>query len=830
MKILDTTLRDGSYVNNFSFTLDETRFFTRELSRLGLELIEVGHGIGLGATEKGISPAVETDQDYMKAAALAVEESGSQKAKWGMFCIPGIAELNHIDLAHDHNMGFIRIGVTVEDINLARSFVEKSKKLGLYVCVNFMKSYTSSPQEFSAAVAQAASFGADIAYLVDSAGTMVPADVEDYFRTVRRNSILPLGFHGHNNLGLANINAYTAYNEGAGIVDVSMQGMGRCTGNTSTEHFLALLGKQGIAHNLDPIGLMDLSEKYVRPKLTDIGIDSVDVACGLAGFHSSYMSVIKKYSLEYDIDPRRLIIELCKETRDAAPEKLVKEKAEIIKKQDKAIAYQHAFPLDKYFGSEQMVLSEMKNLRGYLFKTLNGASDCVTDLISGENRSRDDISKTVNRIIAFFQENGLVTGDKVMLKLPNSFGLFCIYLACLKYRCVAVPVSPSSSDDDIAYFKSITDPKIFISDADFLNTLPEEEANFSTNYDNKEDLFLISFTSGTTGKPKAIVHKAEAILGNAAEFNASTGSSPDDRLLHILPMHYMAGILNTIICPMLAGAEIVMDNNFSAITALTFWKKVIENQVTTFWLSPTMASSIMQLDKNGEINAYIQENALKIFVGTSPLSYKLKDKFEQKYPGVELLESYGLSELLLVSSNIPTSITTKKNPNIKGSVGRLLPSCNVEIREDGKIHIKTPFAFKEYLGAQTDLFDEEGYFYTGDIGYVKENRLYITGREKDLIIKGGINISPKSIEETLLECEQIEDVAVVGFTSEFYGEDIAAFVIAKNSAATEDDIKHFCKSNIPKQLRPTVIKFVEDFPKNANGKLQKSKLVEMLED
>lgn len=348
MKILDTTLRDGSYVIDFKFTAVQTSQIVKSLEENGLELIEVGHGIGLGATEKKISPAVETDEAYAKATAESVKD-----AKWGMFCIPEIAELKHVEMCANYGMDFLRVGVDVNRIEKAEAFVKLAKQKNMYVALNFMKSYTAPANQFAKLVEIAQNYGADVAYLVDSAGNMTPNQIEEYFNVVKAKTNMPLAFHGHNNLGLATANALKAYECGAEIIDASLQGMGRGTGNTPLEHFVALLDKLDVTHRFNLIGLMDAAEELVRPHLTTTGLDTVDIACGWAGFHSSYMGVIKKYAMEYDIDPRKLIIEVCKENQLDAPAVLVEEKAKILKARAKKTGWKHKFNLGKYFGEEQ---------------------------------------------------------------------------------------------------------------------------------------------------------------------------------------------------------------------------------------------------------------------------------------------------------------------------------------------------------------------------------------------------------------------------------------------------------------------------------------------
>ena len=138
----------------------------------------------------------------MEAAAASVS-----KGKWGMFCIPGVAELDHLDMAADYGMGFVRVGVGVDHVEDGQPFIAKAKKLGLYVATNFMKSYTRPPKVFAKTAVRAAEMGADAVYVVDSAGNMTPPEMRAYVEAVRAVSDMPIGVHAHNNLGLANANA-----------------------------------------------------------------------------------------------------------------------------------------------------------------------------------------------------------------------------------------------------------------------------------------------------------------------------------------------------------------------------------------------------------------------------------------------------------------------------------------------------------------------------------------------------------------------------------------------------------------------------------------------
>ncbi|MGD9807287.1 MAG: 4-hydroxy-2-oxovalerate aldolase [Deferribacterales bacterium] len=346
-RILDCTLRDGSYAINFQFDAEDTVKIVKGLEDVGIDMIEVGHGVGLGASEKGYGVSAETDETYMKVTSEALK-----KADWGMFCIPGIASLDDVRMAADYGMKFIRIGTNITDYEQSKEFVELAKKKGMFVCNNFMKSYASSVEDFAKYAKEVAEYGSDLVYVVDSAGGMLPEEVSGYFKAAKELSPdLQLGFHGHNNLGLGIGNALHAMEAGAVVIDSSLQGIGRSAGNTVTEHLVCILMRRGIDMNIDPIALSELGDKYIAPLMMNKVTTSLDIITGLTLFHSSYMGVIQEFAVKYRVDPRKLMVAVTKRDIVNAPRDLVEEEAKKLSETEpggkwKAI-YKH------YYGSEQ---------------------------------------------------------------------------------------------------------------------------------------------------------------------------------------------------------------------------------------------------------------------------------------------------------------------------------------------------------------------------------------------------------------------------------------------------------------------------------------------
>jgi 4-hydroxy-2-oxovalerate aldolase len=316
--ILEVTLRDGSYLIDFQFTAEDTGTIAAALEGIGFRWIEVGHGLGLNASQSGKGMAAATDEEYMEAAAQTL-----QHAKWGMFFIPGIGREEDIRLAATYGMSFVRIGTNVTEATQAEPYIALAKELGLTVSYNAMKSYAVSPAEFGAVVAQVNSWGADIACLVDSAGSMDPDSVAAYLRAAKAESPSPLGYHGHDNLSLAMANTLRAIEEGVVLVDSSLQGMGRSAGNTVTEVLVAILQRRGALPHIDLKAAMDVGQGLIQPLLGKRGVDPMAVTGGLASFHSSFTGKVQRYARKHNVDVRDLIVRLCQEDQVSAPDELL---------------------------------------------------------------------------------------------------------------------------------------------------------------------------------------------------------------------------------------------------------------------------------------------------------------------------------------------------------------------------------------------------------------------------------------------------------------------------------------------------------------------------
>jgi 4-hydroxy-2-oxovalerate aldolase len=300
--ILETTLRDGNYVVDFQLTAEDTARLARELEQCGIRWIEVGHGLGLGASAVH-GKAAARDDEYIRAAREAV-----RNAKIGVFAIPGVAQHDDIAMAADLGLDFVRVGADLERIDEMAPFVEAVRRRGLFACTNFMKSYTTPPDAFAEICARAESFGTQMNYLVDSAGGMLPDEVGTYLDAMLAETDVPFGFHGHDNTRLAVANTLVAVERGAMLVDTTLYGIGRGSGNAATELIAALVQRRhGRFERMDAQGLVRLAEREAVPLLASRDEGTLSISLGLAKVHSMYLDTILAWAAEHDLEPHALI-------------------------------------------------------------------------------------------------------------------------------------------------------------------------------------------------------------------------------------------------------------------------------------------------------------------------------------------------------------------------------------------------------------------------------------------------------------------------------------------------------------------------------------------
>lgn len=340
--IFECTLRDGSYAVDFAFTADFTATVVGALAQLGFPYIEVGHGVGIGAHDRGL-PAAATDLEYARAAASRAEDR-----KWGMFAIPGLAEVGEVEAVLAEGAAFIRVGLDPDRFHDGLRFIEKVSWGETQVFVNFMKSHALEPDEIASRVQTLEGEGVAGAYLVDSSGGMLPGEIRDRAVAMRSASNFLLGFHGHDNLGLATAHALSVADCGFDIIDATLQGLGRSAGNTSSERFIGLMTRLGWSHGYDLISVLKAGQDLVRPQIPHTGYSGLDTLSGVYFFHTSFLPQLVEVADRHRIDPH-LLMQGHFELRHESPTISLEDAASILSDMP-APAVEEPLQNDQYYG------------------------------------------------------------------------------------------------------------------------------------------------------------------------------------------------------------------------------------------------------------------------------------------------------------------------------------------------------------------------------------------------------------------------------------------------------------------------------------------------
>ncbi|HQK54334.1 MAG TPA: 4-hydroxy-2-oxovalerate aldolase [Sedimentibacter sp.] len=327
--IIDVTLRDGSNAVDFQFTSEETYGIVEGLSKAGIKWIEVGHGLGLGASARSGKVAKETDETYIKTARNAARD-----AKIGCFFIQNIGTCDDIKAARSWGLDFLRIGpnASMEEIIEAVQFIKYAKEQDLIVHCCVRKAYAVTPDELARQAQILEEAGADNIIVMDSAGNLMPNQVKEYITAIkdkfRGASGIKIGFHAHDNMGLATACTIAAIEAGADTVDTCLKGLGRSAGNTPTEYLIAALMRLGIVKG-DLYALQDLGDRWIGHRAYET-LDSISLIFGMSGFHSAFYGMVKEVAGRYNIDPRIIVTEICKVDKIAPTAELAEEIAKQI--------------------------------------------------------------------------------------------------------------------------------------------------------------------------------------------------------------------------------------------------------------------------------------------------------------------------------------------------------------------------------------------------------------------------------------------------------------------------------------------------------------------
>jgi malonyl-CoA/methylmalonyl-CoA synthetase len=446
---------------------------------------------------------------------------------------------------------------------------------------------------------------------------------------------------------------------------------------------------------------------------------------------------------------------------------------------------------------------------------------------------------------------GVQPGDRVAIQAPKSIDMLMLYLGCLRTGAVFLPLNPAYTAGELDYFMRDAQPALFVCDpaqveslralaslagVDQVETLGDAgsgtlaalagecAADFATIDCADNDLAAILYTSGTTGRSKGAMLSHGNLASNAFTLKDYWRFTPDDTLLHALPIFHTHGLFVATNVTLAAGASMIFQSGFDVEDVLDALPRA-----TTMMGVPTF---YIRLLKETRFTAEHVAHMRLFISGSAPLSADIHREFSSR-TGHAILERYGMTETNMNTSN------PYDGDRIAGTVGLPLPYVSIRIAnpetgvvlpqgEIGVIEIAGPNVFRGYwqMPEKTAAEFRDGHFISGDLGLIDaKGYVSIVGRAKDLIISGGYNIYPAEVENALDELPQVRESAVLGVPHADMGEGIVAVVVPTVSGFCDAAaLKAALVDNLARFKQPRVIAFVDELPKNTMGKVQKTVL------
>jgi malonyl-CoA/methylmalonyl-CoA synthetase len=461
-----------------------------------------------------------------------------------------------------------------------------------------------------------------------------------------------------------------------------------------------------------------------------------------------------------------------------------------------------------------------------------------------------DSARMANRLVA----RGVKPGDRVAVHTEKSVAALLTYLAVIRAGAVFLPLNTAYTPAELDYFLGDAEPRVLICDPSEVDVLrpiakakgvaavetlgPAGEGTWTADLARESDKFalvrltendtaVILYTSGTTGRSKGAMLTIRNLASNAATLIDYWRITKEDRLLHALPIYHAHGLFVGANTSLMVGAEMLYHAKFDAADILAD----LPNATTMMGIPTFYTRLLAQKAFTKELVAH-----MRLFVsGSAPLSAETHREFSAR-TGHNILERYGMSETGMNTSN------PYDGDRVPGSVGFPLPGITIRVTDPttradlpdgavGMVEVKGPNVFKGYWRnsekTRADLH-EDGFFTTGDLGF-RDARGYIflVGRDKDLIITGGLNVYPAEIEAAIDEMPEVAESAVISCPHADFGEAVTAVISLRDGASLDEaTVIRRLADKLAKFKQPKRVLFTKALPRNTMGKVQKNVLRE----
>ena len=452
----------------------------------------------------------------------------------------------------------------------------------------------------------------------------------------------------------------------------------------------------------------------------------------------------------------------------------------------------------------------------------------LTDISGSARRSvhGSDLLTQLDRLAAALAEKGARPGDRVVAVFDNTLESALTLLTAMRHSITLCLQPAGTLAEDLGRLQADLGATAIINATrtDLQGAQPIQLENLAAHTPvppcpvAPRTPFTITFTSGSTGTPKGIVHSAESFLACAETFNRQSGITGQDRFLNIMPMFYMAGIFNGILAPLMAGASVVIGDAFNTATAMGFWPTISAEGISALWLSPTMLSLVVRLDRTDKM---VPACFHRLFVGTGAIVAVDAERFHRTY-GLPPLQSYGLSELLYIS------VDSAEAPNF-GTVGYPLEGVTLICGADAPLEIVSPFAFLGYV-VDGEFRSHEGSFLTSDLAEISaDGMLSILGRTDDIILRGGVNVNPLDLEAALAPVMGRRNFCIAGLKDATLGQKVVLVTEGRPLAGPVFAEARRIVRTHPGRAQLDEARQVARLPIGPTGKIRRAALRQMLD-
>ena len=466
----------------------------------------------------------------------------------------------------------------------------------------------------------------------------------------------------------------------------------------------------------------------------------------------------------------------------------------------------------------------------------------------------DDVGRQLDQL-------DIAPGAKVAFLLNNGYWTLRLFLGVMACRRIIVPLNAVAGTVQLVHVLDHSDAEIVFVAPEYRNKLAEimaqvqrpirvievsddagpewQAAGVSSSrpvnspvLPAPDDIALLLYTSGSTGLPKGAMISHRAVVNGGRNVTEGHQLTAADRALCVLPVYHINGAMVTVSAPLYSGGSVVMPRRFSA---KDYWRLVAEYRCTWSSIVPTIIKYLLDRATQ-EPYDFGNDERLAAFrfarSASAPLAAVTLGQWEQVFK-LPMIETLGLTETAGTVSSNPLPPAPRK----PGSVG--LPYGNEIIIVDEHGQECPPQQVGELIIRGNNLLDyyyknpqatesslRAGWFYTGDLGMKDEDGyIFITGRSKELIIRGGENIAPREIDDVLYQHEAILEAAAVGVDDENYGQEVVACVVLRDGyECAEDELKEFCEKAVGSYKSPKIIYFMDDLPKGPSGKILRLQL------